>query len=45
MSEFEGAGQSPGLQLWRIEDFKAVPWTKHGTFHTGDSYIVLKVNL
>ena len=43
MSEFEGAGQSEGLQIWRIEDFKCVPWTKHGTFHTGDSYVILKV--
>ena len=43
MTSFEGAGAQDGLEIWRIEDFEAVPWTKHGTFHTGDSYIILKV--
>ena len=45
MSEFEGAGQEEGLQIWRIEDFEVVPWTKVGTFHSGDSYIILKVDI
>ena len=44
MGEFEGAGQAEGLLIWRIEDFVAVPWDKIGTFHTGDSYIILKVS-
>ena len=32
-----------GLLIWRIEQFKVVPWPKeqYGQFHTGDSYIVL----
>lgn len=36
-------GQSPGLRIWRIEDFQVVPWPqdKYGQFHEGDSYIVL----
>lgn len=41
---FEEAGQAPGLEIWRIEDFEAVPYdkSKYGKFHVGDSYIVLK---
>ena len=29
--------------MWRIENFKVVPWPKaqYGNFYTGDSYIVL----
>ncbi|EJD55297.1 actin depolymerizing protein [Auricularia subglabra TFB-10046 SS5] len=40
---WENAGQEPGTQIWRIEQFKVVPWPdKHkGTFYSGDSYIVL----
>ncbi|VUC34591.1 unnamed protein product [Clonostachys rosea] len=36
-------GRSPGLYVWRIEDFQVVPWPreKYGRFHEGDSYIVL----
>ena len=47
MSNFEGAGQESGLEIWRIEDFEAVPYdqTKYGKFHVGDSYIVLKVTM
>jgi gelsolin len=32
-----------GLKVWRIEQFKVVPWPedKHGHFHKGDSYVVL----
>ena len=46
MSAFESAGQEPGLQIWRIEDFEAVPYdqSQYGKFHVGDSYLVLKVN-
>jgi len=41
---FEGAGQSEGLEIWRIEDFTAVPYEteKYGKFHVGDSFIVLR---
>jgi hypothetical protein len=42
---FDNVGQEPGLEIWRIEDFEAVPYDKanYGKFHVGDSYIVLKV--
>jgi gelsolin len=41
---WKGAGLAPGLNVWRIEQFKVVPWPKesYGNFHTGDSYIVLE---
>ena len=41
---FEGAGQSNGIEIWRIENFEAVPYDteKYGKFHVGDSYIVLQ---
>ncbi|CAO2649043.1 Nn.00g099920.m01.CDS01 [Neocucurbitaria sp. VM-36] len=37
-------GAEPGLFIWRIEDFEVVSWPreKYGSFHEGDSYIVLK---
>jgi gelsolin len=37
------AGKAPGLEVWRIEKFKVVPWPKekYGSFFNGDSYIVL----
>ncbi|XP_055933755.1 gelsolin, cytoplasmic-like isoform X1 [Argiope bruennichi] len=40
---FEGVGQTPGLTIWRIEDFevKSVPTSEYGNFYSGDSYIVL----
>ncbi|XP_063233933.1 gelsolin, cytoplasmic isoform X2 [Bacillus rossius redtenbacheri] len=42
-AEFEDAGSEPGLLVWRIENFSAVPYPKkdYGMFYTGDSYIVL----
>jgi len=49
--EWKGAGQSVGVEIWRIEKFKVVRWSKsngtkkekkqHGKFFTGDAYIVL----
>jgi len=38
-----GAGQAPGVQVWRIEQFQVVPYpkTSYGEFYSGDSYIVL----
>jgi gelsolin len=35
--------QAAGLKVWRIEQFHVAPWPeeKYGTFHKGDSYIVL----
>jgi len=40
---WEGAGKAPGLQVWRIEQFKVIPWPReqYGTFLDGDSFIVL----
>ncbi|XP_067673342.1 advillin-like [Haliotis asinina] len=40
---FAKAGQTPGLEIWRIEKLKVVPQdvSTYGTFYTGDSYIVL----
>jgi len=45
MSEFgESVGKTPGLEIWRIEDLKPVPYAKksYGKFYEGDSYIILK---
>ncbi|XP_068458874.1 scinderin like b isoform X1 [Clinocottus analis] len=41
--EFVGAGKQPGLQVWRIEnlDLKPVPKALHGSFFTGDAYLML----
>lgn len=40
---FQGAGQMPGLEIWRIEKMKVCPVDKadYGKFYSGDSYIVL----
>jgi gelsolin len=37
------AGQTPGLQVWRVEKFQINEWPKekYGEFLDGDSYIVL----
>ncbi|KAM6918876.1 scinderin like b [Xenentodon cancila] len=41
--EFQGAGKTPGLQVWRIEnlDLKPVPKALHGCFYSGDAYLLL----
>lgn len=41
--QWDGIGESVALKVWRIEQFRVVPWepSKYGTFHTGDSYVVL----
>jgi len=38
------AGLKIGLQIWRIEKFKVVPWPEqhYGEFYSGDCYIVLR---
>lgn len=40
---FANAGQKAGIEIWRVEDFKPVPYPKdqYGKFYTGDSYIIL----
>ena len=45
--QWRGAGTKVGVQIWRIEQFKVVAWPrqKYGSFHTGDSYIVLSTTL
>jgi gelsolin len=41
---WKDAGKEVGIQIWRIEKFKVVPWPKDqfGHFYTGDSYILLR---
>ncbi|XP_008295305.1 scinderin like a [Stegastes partitus] len=41
--EFQTAGKKPGLQVWRVEkmDLVPVPHELHGSFFTGDAYILL----
>lgn len=43
---FQGVGSKPGLEIWRIENFKPVPLPKsdYGRFYTGDSYVVLQTS-
>jgi gelsolin len=40
---WKNAGQSVGLQIWRIVKFKVMPWPpqQYGQFFNGDSYIIL----
>lgn len=41
--QWREAGKVPGLQLWRIEQFRVVPWPAelYGQFHEADAYILL----
>lgn len=44
---YKGAGQKPGLEIWRIEKFQVVKKpasdpSYQGTFFQGDSYIILQ---
>lgn len=40
---FKNAGQRPGLEIWRVENFAPVSYPKndYGKFYSGDSYLVL----
>jgi len=40
---WQSIGDAPGVNVWRIEQFKIVPWPQkdNGCFYQGDSYIVL----
>ncbi|KAG7469644.1 hypothetical protein MATL_G00131020 [Megalops atlanticus] len=42
--EFEKAGKSTGLQIWRIENMELVPVLEslHGNFYVGDAYLILR---
>jgi len=42
---WKGVGTEEGVWVWRIQQFKVVPWKKrdYGKFYSGDSYIVLRV--
>lgn len=42
--QWHDLGVNPCLKIWRIEQFKVVPWPEknYGKFYEGDSYIVLK---
>jgi len=42
-TQWENIGERVELRVWRIEKFCVVPWpkSKWGSFHVGDSYIVL----
>ncbi|ORX45445.1 actin depolymerizing protein [Piromyces finnis] len=41
--DWGNAGSKVGLKIWRIENFKVVPWPEndYGKFYSGDSYIIL----
>jgi hypothetical protein len=38
--EFTALALSRRFNVWRIENFKPVPWEDLGAFYTGDSYVV-----
>ncbi|KAL8581961.1 hypothetical protein ACOMHN_027943 [Nucella lapillus] len=40
---WQGAGQEPGLKIWRVENFEVKDWPEedYGEFYNGDSYIIL----
>ncbi|XP_062386192.1 LOW QUALITY PROTEIN: adseverin [Sardina pilchardus] len=42
--EFEAAGKSAGVQVWRVEQMELVlvPVGLHGSFYVGDAYLVLR---
>jgi gelsolin len=40
---WQAVGDEPGVKVWRVEQFKIVPWPEgdYGCFYSGDSYICL----
>lgn len=41
--EFVTAGRTAGLQVWRVEKLELVPVPQslHGSFYSGDAYVIL----
>lgn len=41
--EFLAAGRTAGLQVWRVENLELVPVPQslHGSFYSGDAYVIL----
>jgi gelsolin len=41
--QWDNIGQSSGVYVWRIEQFRVVAWPQdqYGSFYSGDSYVVL----
>ncbi|KAI3384768.1 hypothetical protein SNEBB_007005 [Seison nebaliae] len=41
---FKNAGQVPGVEVWRVENFRMirVEEKKYGSFYSGDCYLILK---
>ena len=40
-TSFPDAGQTPGIEIWRVEQLQMAKWTDLGQFHSGDSYLIL----
>ena len=45
--EWHKIQSKPSFYIWRIEQFKVVPWPKdqYGSFYQGDTYIVLNITM
>ena len=46
-TRWKNAGKKVGLQIWRVEKYKVIPWAEenYGHFYTNDCYILLKTNV
>ena len=43
-AQWRHVGEKVEVRVWRIEQFRVVPWParQYGSFHAGDSYVVLR---